>query len=132
MLSIFNEFKNNNRELKKNNISLNIERLGVSAATMIDIYRSMFGFDEKYSLGHDIFDDKENIVVFPNGNVLTDKVYYSEVNDEYITFTNDAIDSDYISKIKDYANQLLEVSNGIIKYDLIDKIGKDVGKCEKK
>lgn len=93
---------------------------------------NMFGFDEKYSLGHDIFDDKENIVVFPNGNVLTDKVYYSEVNDEYITFTNDAIDSDYISKIKDYANQLLEVSNGIIKYDLIDKIGKDVGKCEKK
>ena len=93
---------------------------------------NMFGFDEKYSLGHDIFDNKENIVVFPNGNVLTDKVYYSEVNDEYITFTNDAIDSDYISRIKDYANQILEVSNGIIKYDLIDKIGKDVGKCEKK
>lgn len=93
---------------------------------------NMFGFEERYSLGHDIFDDKENIVVFPNGNVLTDKVYYSEVNDEYITFTNDAIDSDYISRIKDYANQLLEVSNGIIKYDLIDKIGKDVGTCEKK
>ena len=38
---------------------------------------NMFGFKEDYSLGHDIFSDEENIVVFPNGNVLTDKVYYS-------------------------------------------------------
>ena len=87
---------------------------------------------EAYSLGHDIFSDEENIVVFPNGNILTDKVYYSELNDEYITFTNDAIDSGYISDIKEFANDILEVSNGIIKYDLIKRIGKDVGNCEEK
>jgi phosphosulfolactate synthase (CoM biosynthesis protein A) len=92
----------------------------------------MFGFNEDYSLGHDIFSDDENIVVFPNGNILTDKVYYSELNDEYITFTNDAIDSGYISDIKEFANDILEVSNGIIKYDLIKRIGKDVGNCEEK
>ena len=93
---------------------------------------NMFGFNEDYSLGHDIFSDDENIVVFPNGNILTDKVYYSELNDEYITFTNDAIDSGYISDIKESANDILEVSNGIIKYDLIKRIGKDVGNCEEK
>ena len=93
---------------------------------------NMFGFNEYYSLGHDIFSDEENIVVFPNGNVLTDKVYYSELNDEYIAFTNEAISTDYISSIKKYADNILEVSNGIIKYDLIKRIGKDVGICNEK
>lgn len=72
---------------------------------------NMFGFDEKYSLGNDIFSNNEKIVVFPNGNVLTDIIYYSEFNDEYITFTNEPIDSNYIDKLKDYAAEVLEVSN---------------------
>lgn len=90
---------------------------------------NMFGFKEDYSLGHDIFSDEENIVVFPNGNVLTDKVYYSELNEEYITFTDQAIDKSYIDRIRDYGSNLIEVSNGIIKYDLIKTEGKNVGEC---
>ena len=39
---------------------------------------NMLGFYNKYSLGHDIFEIKDNnIVVFPNGNWLTNKVYYN-------------------------------------------------------
>jgi len=39
---------------------------------------NMFGIYNKYSVGSDIFNSKEdNIVVFPNGNVLTDKIYYN-------------------------------------------------------
>ena len=36
-----------NLYFETNNVSLNIERLGVPAATYLDIYRSIFGFDEK-------------------------------------------------------------------------------------
>jgi len=36
-----------NLYFESNNVSLNIERLGVMAATVIDTYRSIFGFDEK-------------------------------------------------------------------------------------
>lgn len=90
---------------------------------------NMFGFEEDYSLGHDIFSDEENIVVFPNGNVLTDKVYYSELNEEYIAFTDSVIDKSYIDRIRDYASKVIEVSNGIIKYDLIKTEGKNVGDC---
>lgn len=93
---------------------------------------NMFGFNEKYSLGHDIFSDNEGIVVFPNGNVLTDKVYYSDLYEEYISLTNEPISSDYINNISEYANTILEVSNGIVTFDLIDKEKENVGICEKK
>lgn len=93
---------------------------------------NMFGFEEKYSLGHDIFSDEENIIVFPNGNIITDKIYYNDLYEEYITLNNDAINKDYINDIRGYANNILEVSNGIITYDLIDKIKEGDYICEKR
>ena len=39
---------------------------------------NMFGFYNKYALGHDIFDIKDqNIVIFPTGNWLTKDMYYN-------------------------------------------------------
>ena len=90
---------------------------------------NMFGFSEKWSLGNDVFSSKEGIVVFPNGNVLTDKVYYSDLNDEYIAFSEDPIEIDYINKLKEYADNLLDVSNGIIVHDLIKREGNKIGEC---
>jgi phosphoglycerol transferase MdoB-like AlkP superfamily enzyme len=91
---------------------------------------NMFGFEQKYALGNDIFSSNEKIVVFPNGNVLTDKVYYSNLNDEYILLQNSPIDSDYINRIKEYANEILDVSNGIVVHDLILKEEDKIGECE--
>ncbi len=93
---------------------------------------NMFGFKEKYSLGHDIFNDDEGIVVFPNGNVLTDSVYYSNLNEEYISLNENPISEDYVNNIKEYANQVLEISNGIITHNLIETESDKVGKCIKK
>lgn len=90
---------------------------------------NMFGFKEKYALGNDIFSKNEKIVVFPNGNVLTNKVYYSNLHDEYITFTNEPIESDYIDRLKKHSENILEVSNGIIVHDLIKSEGENVGEC---
>ena len=80
---------------------------------------NMFNLDYTYALGNDIFSNKEKIVVFPNGNVLTNKVYYNNLKDEYISINSEPIDIDYIDKIKEYADERLEVSKGIIVYDLI-------------
>lgn len=47
---------------------------------------NMFGFKNEYAMGHDIFsfgDDEENIVIFPNGNFVTDSVYYDSQKDIY-------------------------------------------------
>lgn len=54
--SIYNLF------YETNNISLNIERLGVMGATYLDVKRSIFGFEEKISLVNDDVSDDENEV----------------------------------------------------------------------
>jgi hypothetical protein len=46
----------------------------------------MFGFKNEYAMGHDIFsfgDDEENTVIFPNGNFITDSVYYDSQKEVY-------------------------------------------------
>lgn len=51
---------------------------------------NMLGFENKYALGHDIFsigDDEENIVIFPNGNFLTDTIYYNSQKEKYFDIT---------------------------------------------
>ena len=134
---------------------------------------NMLGFDNKYALGHDIFsipEDKENVVIFPNGNFITDTIYYDSqkamyfdledyknvmtsvscnqvykdtpnpiyddtkhglfkcsTDDDYCAETcesriNDgAVDDDYIQNYASYAEEIIDISNAIIYYDMITK-----------
>ncbi|MBR4618872.1 MAG: sulfatase-like hydrolase/transferase [Bacilli bacterium] len=83
---------------------------------------NMLGIKNNYSLGHDIFNIRgNNIVVFPNGNWVTDRVYYNAQKGEYLSLTDEAIDKNYIEKKSDYAEELLDVSNDMIVFDLIKK-----------
>ena len=85
---------------------------------------NMLGVKNKYALGHDIFEIKwNNIVSFPNGNFLTKNVYYNNSKEEYKPLTNDPIDETYIEDCKKYTEEIIEISNDIIIYDLIEKEG---------
>ena len=91
---------------------------------MIDVMPTvgnMIGIYNNYALGHDIFEIKnDNIIVFPNGNYLTNKVYYRNSKGEYKALNLDEILSDeYIMNSKDYADKIIEISDGIITHDLI-------------
>ena len=87
---------------------------------------NMFGFSNEYALGNDIFSIKEdNIVVFPTGNWLTNKVYYNAQKGVTYTLKNSVIDDEYIKKCNQYSEDLLSVSNAIIVYDLIGKSNED-------
>ena len=77
---------------------------------------NMFGVDTKYALGNDIFSVEDNIVVFPNGNWLTDKIYYNNQLSEYKMY--ESVDSNYIKEKEEYARNLIEISNNIIRYNL--------------
>ena len=88
---------------------------------------NMMGFSSYYALGHDIFDIKDdNIIIYPNGNFLTSKVYYNNSTGMYKPLqANLELESDYIDKYKKYTEEYLDVSNSIIVHDLIANEGLD-------
>ena len=100
----------------KNNYSKEI----TTAMGMYDVMPTlgnMLGFYNEYALGNDIFEKEDNIVVFPNGNFLTNYVYYSDSKGKYQTLQNVPLDVDYIDKMKKNAKEIIDISNDIIIYD---------------
>ena len=86
----------------------------------------MLGVKPKYALGNDIINLNDNVVAFPNGNWLTNNIYYNSQKDEYkVINPNAVIDKDTISKNSDIASKKLEISNDIILYDLIRNENQD-------
>ena len=84
---------------------------------------NMFGFENKYALGHDVFDKNyERIVIYPNGNFLTNDVYYRNSTNEYkILSENVILDENYIDKHLKYTEDRLDVSNSIVVYNLLSE-----------
>lgn len=89
------------------------------AATILNMY----GLYNKYTMGEDIFSVKnDNLIVYPNGNVLTNKVYYNNSTGEYKVLTDEILDENYISEISTQAEEILDISNSIIVYNLLDSV----------
>ena len=83
---------------------------------------NMLGFNNPYALGHDIFEIGENnIVVFPNGNWVTNKMYYNSQKAAYLSLSEQVITEEEIANNSEYANKLLDVSNNIIVFDLLNE-----------
>ena len=93
---------------------------------MIDIaptILNMLGAKNEYALGHDIFNIKDNnVIAFPNGNFLSNVMYYNNSTGEYYVISNNTvIDDNYVNDTKDNVEKMLDVSNSIIVYDLLNK-----------
>ena len=95
---------------------------------MIDVLPTLgnlFGFSSKYALGHDLFSVKDNLVVFPDGNWITDRMYYNSQKGEALLLDSDyPISVDYIENNSSIADEKISVSNSIIVYDMIRSIEK--------
>jgi len=91
---------------------------------------NMLGVYSPYQLGHDVMNLTDNLVPFPNGNWLSNYVYYNNSKQEYITLTTHPISDEYIKENSENADEILKVSNSIIVYDLIkaDKEKNNEGK----
>jgi lipoteichoic acid synthase len=79
---------------------------------------NMFGFHNPYALGNDIFNLKDNLVVFPSGNWLTNSIYYNTQKDEGFALKQEIISLEYIEEKNKQAEKILGVSNAIIVHDL--------------
>ena len=83
---------------------------------------NMFGFFNPYALGNDMFSVNENVVVFPDGNWLTNKMYYNSQKEEGLLLQPDLrVSVDYISKYSDISEKYISISDSIIVYDMIKK-----------
>ena len=83
---------------------------------------NMLGFSNKYCLGHDIYNIKENnIVVFPNGNWITNKLFYNSQKQAYLPLSDEPITEEEINNNTEYTNRILDVSNDIIVFNLLNK-----------
>ena len=83
---------------------------------------NMLGISSPYALGHDMFSNDDHFVVFPNGNWVTNKMYYDSQNDEGVLLDQNAvISADYIDNYTKRAEAEVNVSNNIIVHDLIKK-----------
>ncbi|MBQ8681498.1 MAG: LTA synthase family protein [Bacilli bacterium] len=95
---------------------------------MIDAYpilSNLFGLEEnEFQLGHDILGNgsTDNTVVFTDGSYVTSKIYYNGQNSEIYSVDGSAVDEEYIRKNSEYADELIDISNDIITYDLIKEI----------
>ena len=76
---------------------------------------NMFGFENQYALGHDLFSSyaKDNIVVLPNANFITNSIYYSNSKQEYFDLKNydNMITSAPCNQIYDYSNGLPKIKD---------------------
>ncbi len=86
---------------------------------------NMAGFENKFALGHDIYDIGENnIVIFPNGNFVTNKVYYNNSTGmPFVMEEGTVLEEDYVKNLAEYTDKMLVLSNNIIVHDLIAKEG---------
>ena len=105
----------------KNNKNIETVNYYMGMIDVMPTVGNMLGIYNKYALGHDIFEIKDdNVIAFPNGNFLTNKVYYRSTNESYKPLSlDDALTDSYINECKDYADKIIEISNDIITHDLI-------------
>ena len=89
---------------------------------------NMLGIENEFAMGHDIFNIKDdNYVVFPNGNFLTNLIYYNNSESQYKVIREGAeLTTDYITNLVEKTDKILEVSNSIIVHDLIKNEGDTV------
>ena len=122
---------------KNNKIARKIRKTNDNVMGMYDVMptlANMMNFEAKYALGHDIYDiGADNVVIFPNGNFITNKVYYNNASGKYLILNSEEnnntdmiISEDYISNLKAYTERILNVSNDIVVHDLIKKEGANI------
>lgn len=118
---------------KNKDVAKKIKRVNSNVMGMYDVLPTlgnMMGFENKYALGHDIYDiGSDNVVMFPNGNFITNLVYYNNTSGNYMILDNDnkvVIGEDYISDLKAYVEERLTISNDIIVHDLIEREGNNI------
>ena len=89
---------------------------------MYDVFPTlgnMLGIESKYALGQDVLSVNDNMVVFPNGNWITNKMYYNSQKEEYKLLVDEVISQAYVDERTEKSERYISVSNDLIIYDYL-------------
>ena len=89
---------------------------------MIDVYptiANMLGVYSSFHLGNDVFNIDKNVVVFPDASWLDETTYYSASKSEYHQISDIPIASEVIEFNNEYSESLIDLSNIMIRHDLL-------------
>ena len=77
-----------------------------------------------YQLGNDVLGNglEDNVVTFVDGSYVTNKIYYNGQNSNIYSISGDAVGEEYVLENSKYANDVIDISNDIITYDLIKEM----------
>ena len=76
----------------------------------------MFGikYDSRLLMGHDIFSDTPDLVIYNNKSWITDKGRYDYMKKKFYPFAGQSVDNDYINKINNIVSTKFQVSKTIL------------------
>lgn len=97
-----------------------------TSAGEMDVYptlKNLFSLESGDTLGKDLFNEKENTVIFRNGSFTDGNIYYYSPTDTYynVKTGEKALEDDNYKSKKDNVQMQLEYSDDILKHDLIKK-----------
>ena len=98
-------------------MKLNIRGKNLSVTPAIKEY-----IEKKLNNLDKYFKDGDNTIVFNNGSYLTSKIYYNSRNGDIYPIANEVINNEYITKRVEYADEIINISNDIITYDLLKEM----------
>lgn len=94
---------------------------------MIDVLPTlgnMLNIHSNYQLGHDIFSIKnnDNLIVFTDGSYITKDIYYVAQKNMIYPISGEAVEENKVKEDSEKADQIIDISNDIINYNLIKEI----------
>ena len=79
-------------------------------------------YDSRLLVGHDIFSDASDLVIFNNKSWISDKGRYDYIKKKFYPFDGQEVDQDYINKMNNIVSTKFQVSKSIIQKNYYKKV----------
>lgn len=103
-----------------------------SAVDILPTLLNLFGFpyDSRLYCGQDILSDNNPLVIFSDRSFLTERIYYNAETGEAESLNEEAVDVDYVERMKAQVKDSFTFSAGILDYDYYKTLEQYIPKKE--
>lgn len=119
----FDLYKNNliiyNSEMERTEVNRNVSSLDILPTVL-----NLFGveYDSRLLIGHDVFSDQSDLVIFNNKSWITDKGRYDYIKKAFTPNADTDIPDGYVNSINEIVKQKFQMSKLLISKDYYRKV----------